>query len=77
MFFGVLAGIPCLGSPCIAGASIGNAAQTAGAILMLVIVFALAWYGNKNWRARPGLRVWLQPDHFFSDIELCFIALIY
>lgn len=40
---------PCLGNACFTpGFSIGSNAQTAGAIVMIVAVFVLAWYGNKK-----------------------------
>lgn len=46
----ILAGTPCLGNACIPGVSLDANTQTAGAIVMIIIVLGLAWYGNKKWR---------------------------
>ncbi len=43
-----------MGNACIPGVALNQNTQTAGAILMIVIVLALAWYGNKKWRTTSG-----------------------
>ncbi len=51
MFLGSLVDTsPCLGQACVQGIALDPPVQYAGAIVMIVIVLALAWYGNRRWR---------------------------
>ena len=53
MFLGaILDTSPCLGQACVVpGLKLDANIQTAGAVVMIIIVLALAWYGNRKWRS--------------------------
>ena len=53
MFLGaILDTSPCLGQACVVpGLKLDATTQTAGAVVMIIIVLALAWYGNRKWRS--------------------------
>ncbi len=62
MFLGSLVDTsPCLGQACVQGIALDPPVQYAGALLMIVIVLALAWYGNKRWRGKAETMIGTAP----------------